>query len=237
MGIIELKNHFHPVSNFCLDLIFPKCCVQCGEFGSFCCAKCLAKIKPIQTQVCPKCGKISDRGKWCPNCKDKSNLTGIIVGADYRVGPTKEMIHYLKYNGVKENAAILANLLIDQLIDTDFRGQIVVTSVPLHSRRLNERGFNQAEILAKLAAKNIGYDYQNLLIRKKYSDSQVKSSGKKRRENLIGAFVPDKLASAKKKTVILVDDVSTTGATLEECAKVLRASGARQVWGLVMARG
>lgn len=225
------------ISNFFLDLIFPKKCVNCGEFGSFCCQKCLAKIKPIQTQVCPKCGKISDQGKWCPGCKGESNLSGIIVAADYQVGPTKELIHHLKYLGMLELAPVLADLLIDQLIDVDFRGQIIVTSVPLHRRRLKERGFNQAEILAKLTAKNIGYDYQNLLIRKKYSDSQVKSSGKKRRENLIDAFAPTKSALITDKTIILVDDVSTTGATLEECAKVLRENGARQVWGLVAARG
>ena len=233
MIIHQLKS----ISEFCLDLLFPKRCVQCGEFGAFVCHKCLAKIKPIQTQVCPKCGKISDRGKWCSGCKGKSNLSGMIVAADYRTGPTKELIHHLKYNSILELSPVLADLLIDQLIDLDFRGEIIMTSVPLHRRRFNERGFNQAEILAKRTAKNIGYDYQNLLIRKKYSDSQVKSSGRKRRENLIGAFDLAKLASAKKKTVILIDDVSTTGTTLEECAKVLRASGARQVWGLVVARG
>lgn len=237
MNIVGIKKSTRNISNFLLDLIFPQKCVNCREFGSFCCQKCLEKIKPIQTQVCPKCGKISDRGQFCESCKNDSNLTGLIVGATYRIGPTKELIHHLKYNSILEFAPILADLLIDQLIDADFRGQVVITPVPLHRRRQNERGFNQAEIIAKLTAKKIGYDYQNLLIRKKYSDPQVQSTGKKRRENLLDAFAPAKSVSIKNKTIILVDDVSTTGATLEECAKVLRLAGARQVWGLVVAKG
>jgi len=225
------------ICNFLLDLIFPKKCVNCGEFGIFCCQKCLAQIKPIQTQVCPKCGKISERGKWCSGCKGKSYLSGIIVAADYRTGPTKELIHHLKYNYILELAPISADLLIDQLIDSEFRGQVLITSVPLHRRRENARGFNQAEVLAKIVAGKIGYDYLPLLKRKFHKKTQVELSGKKRRENLAGIFSAIDDGIIKNKTIILVDDVSTTGTTLEECAKVLRASGARQVWGLVVARG
>lgn len=225
------------VSNFFLDLIFPKKCVNCGEFGGFVCQKCLAKIKPIETQVCPKCGKISDKGKWCSGCKGKSNLTGIIVSAQYRIGPTKEMIHYLKYNGVTELAPGLADLLIDQLIGEDVPEDVIITSVPLHKKKYLERGFNQSEMIGGIVAKKLGLCYQNLLIRTKYTESQVKLKGDKRRENLVDAFASVPRISIDNKTIMIIDDVSTTGATLEECAKVLRQNGARRVWGLVVARG
>lgn len=225
------------IYDFFLDLIFPKKCVNCGEFGSFCCSKCLSKIKPIQTQVCPKCGKISDKGKWCSGCKGKSNLSGMIVAADYRVGPTKELIHHLKYNSILELSPVLADLLIDQLIDIDFRGNIIITSVPLHRRRENERGFNQAEVLARIIGQKIGYKYQPLLKRRIHKKTQVELSGRERRQNLVGMFMAIDEKIIKNKTIILVDDVSTTGTTLEECAKILRDAGARQVWGLVVARG
>lgn len=225
------------ISEFCLDLIFPKKCVNCGEFGGFCCAKCLAKIKPNKTQVCPRCGKIRDKGKWCRNCKKDSSLDGVMVGAQYRIGPTKELIHHLKYQNILELAPVLADLLIDQLIDSDFSSEVIITSVPLHRRKLNERGFNQAEVLAKMVADKIGYNYQPLLKRIKNKKSQVELSGKKRRESLAGIIKAINPKNIENKIVILVDDVSTTGTTLEECAKILRENGARQVWGLVVARG
>jgi len=230
---IQIKS----LTEFCLDLIFPKTCVYCGGFGSFVCGKCLVKIKPIKTQVCPKCGKISDLGKWCPGCKGKSSLTGIIVGAAYRSGPTKEMIHYLKYNSVKELAGPLADLLIDQLIEEELSNKVIVTSVPLHKKRYLERGYNQSELIAKIVADKLGLNYQNLLVRKKYTEPQVKLKGDDRRSNLAGAFTALDSTNIKGKTIFLVDDVSTTGSTLEECAKVLRAAGARRIYGLVIARG
>lgn len=238
MIFADIKQKSSIVGNFFLDLIFPKKCVNCGEYGSFCCPKCLAKIKPIQTQVCPKCGKISERGQWCPECKGESELTGIIVGAVYRAGPTKEMIHYLKYNSVTELAPKLADLLIDQLIDEDLPKNIIITAVPLHRRKELERGFNQSEMVAKIVAKKLGISYQTLLSRKRYDKkSQVKLKGDARRKNLIDAFGFDKSIKIEGKSILLVDDVSTTGTTLEECAKNLRAGGARRIWGLVVARG
>jgi len=225
------------IINFFLDLIFPKKCVNCGRFGTFSCPDCLERIKPIITQVCPKCGKISEKGKWCFGCRGKSRLSGLIVAAYYRAGPTKEIIHHLKYNSILELSPILADLLIDQLIDIDFRGEVVITAVPLHRRRLNERGFNQAEVLAKIVAKKVGYEYKNLLRRKFHLHRQVELSGAKRRENLQNVFSIIKNPEIKNKTIILVDDVATTGTTLEECAKTLRIAGAKQVWGLVVARG
>lgn len=233
----RLKNNAVTISNFFLDLIFPKRCVQCGEFGSFCCQKCLAKIKPIKTQVCPKCGKISDLGKWCSGCKGKSNLTGIIVAAAYRSGPTKEMIHYLKYNSVKELANPLADLLIDQLVEEELSNKVIVTSVPLHQKRYLERGYNQSEIIAKNVAEKLGFSYQDLLFRLRHTEPQVTLKGDERRSNLEGIFELKKDFKVAGKIIFLVDDVSTTGSTLEECAKVLRAAGARRIYGLVVARG
>ncbi|MFH1711646.1 MAG: phosphoribosyltransferase family protein [Patescibacteria group bacterium] len=147
------------------------------------------------------------------------------------------MIHYLKYNGVTESAPILADLLIDQLIDEDIPDDIIITVVPLHSKKYLERGFNQSEMLAKIVAKKLGLSYQCVLSRIRETESQVKLKGDKRRENLVDAFASVPRISIENKTIMIIDDVSTTGTTLEECARVLRASGARRVYGLVVARG
>ena len=222
---------------FCLELLFLKSCVQCGKVGAAVCDDCLAEIKAIQTQVCPKCGKISDRGTWCPSCKGDSQLTGIIIAAEYQKGPTKEMIHYLKYNSVTELAPLLADLMIDQLIDEDLPKDIIITVVPLHRKKKLERGYNQSELIGKIVAEKLGIEYQNLLIRKKYTESQVKLKGAQRRKNLDNVFELTKSIDVSGRSIILVDDVSTTGTTLEECARILRVANARRVWGLVVSKG
>jgi len=161
----------------------------------------------------------------------------MLIAADYRTGPTKELIHNFKYSGIREVGPVLAGVLIQRLQAGKIRGEKVLVPVPLHSRRQRQRGFNQAEILARYVSRRLNIPGGIALKRKLNTKSQVELSGREWRKNLAGAFVCGDQELVKGKTVILVDDVSTTGATLEECAKVLRAAGARQVWGLVVARG
>ena len=164
-------------------------------------------------------------------------MTGMLIAADYSSGPTKELIHNFKYSGIREVGPVLAGVLIQRLQAGKIRGEKVLVPVPLHSRRQRQRGFNQAEILARYVSRRLNIPGGIALKRKLNTKSQVELSGRERRKNLAGAFVCGDQELVKGKTVILVDDVSTTGATLEECAKVLRAAGARQIWGLVVARG
>ena len=237
MNFAGIKKSARRISNFFLELIFPKNCIGCGKAGSVLCADCRHQIKMIKTFTCPKCGRINRNGGYCPGCKNKSYLSGILVAADYRTGPTKELIHHLKYNGIIEIAPILGGILISRMQKSKFRGQKILVPVPLHWFKKRSRGFNQAEVLAKIIGYKLKVPVALVLKRKKNTKSQVELSGKLRRENLRGVFECLDPAAVKKRTIILLDDVCTTGTTLEECAKVLRAAGARQVWGLVVARG
>ena len=111
----------------------------------------------------------------------------------------------------------------------------VLTPVPLHPRRLRSRGYNQSALLAKELSKKLGLDMnQSLLIRPKNNQPQVSASRDERRENVQGSFRCD--GRADGRTVILVDDVATTGSTLSACAAVLKSAGASSVWCLVLAR-
>ena len=230
-----VRNFYH----FSLDLIFPKTCIGCGRAGKTLCADCKNQIKMVKTFCCPRCGRINRNGGYCPNCENqkKNFLTGVLVAADYERGPTKELIHHLKYAGIIEVAPILAGMLISRLAKSKLRGKKVLVPVPLHWFKKRSRGFNQAEILAKIVSYKAEIPLALALKRKKNTKSQVELTGRERRENLVGAFVCVDAAAVKDKTVILVDDVATTGTTLNECARVLRTAGARQVWGLVVARG
>lgn len=181
------------------------------------------------------CGKISPRGKICQNCRKKSSLTGVIVVAKYS-GIIKESIHSFKYGGDKELLQPLGKILVKKFSEIKIPGQITITSVPLYRTRKNTRGFNQSELLGKYLAKGVGARYEELLRRVKPTESQTKFHKYERIDNLRGAFKA-KTKNLRGKKIILVDDVCTSGATLEACAKELRQAGAREIWGLVLAHG
>lgn len=231
--------------NFILDLLFPKYCLGCGREGFWICPSCQKKIVFIQKPTCPLCNRLTSRGQFCPRCRPHSYLTGLLVAAYYKEGPLKEAIHTFKYEGVFDLAKDLGQLLIARLSLKTPQGWhkegTLIIPVPLPKKRQAQRGFNQAEFLARqLAMVNSKWLLLiNRLIRHKATKkTQVELSGKARRENVQGVFSwrgePDEL---KGKTILLVDDIYTTGATLQECAKVLRQqAGARQVWGVVLAK-
>lgn len=220
--------------NFLLDLIFPKFCVNCQKEGEFLCPSCFKKIIKIQIPQCPFCLKISPFGKVCPSCRRKNYLTGVIV-AGYFEGPLKKAIYVLKYEKIRSLSLILALLLKEKLEDFP-KKNFVITFVPLHFKRKNERGFNQSKLLAENLSIICKKPCFTLLKRQKYILPQTELNKKQRQENIKNAFIfIGNQNDIKNKVVLIVDDVFTTGATLNECAKVLRENGAKEVWGIVLA--
>ena len=231
---------FYIIKNFFLDLIFPKYCFGCGGEGNWLCKDCKKKILAIRTQTCPNCKKITQAGRYCPRCRKITKLTGVIVACYFEEGPIKELIHNFKYNHILELQMVLGDLLIDSLIENrDSIGRdFLITAVPMHYLRRARRGYNQSELLAAYVADALKIP-KNFQILKKIHKTrpQVQFSGKKRRENLKNSFKICKNADVLGKTFVVVDDVTTTGATLNECARILKVAGARKVWGLVVAKG
>lgn len=217
-----------------LNILFPEFGVGCNLEGSLLCKNCASKIVQIREQVCPECLRISQNGKYCKRCSDNKYLNGIIVAAYYEEGPLKEMIHNFKYNHAIGLKPKLAKLMADAIPVMDFS---IITFAPLHHRRYAERGYNQAEILAGAVAKLNKLSCDIILTKIRYTKRQVGLTGQKRRENLAGVFRLNSNINIKDQNILIVDDVTTTGATLNECAKVLKDAGAKEVWGLVIARG
>ncbi len=218
-----------------LDLLFPIFCVGCGKEEIWLCQSCFSKIVKVSSPVCPYCNKITIHGEFCSRCRRKTALTGIMVTAYYDEGPLKEAIHAYKYNFIFHLAQPLSTLLRSYLRENLPKGKKILIPVPLHKKREVFRGFNQATLLAKELKEEFGFKINTDLLRIKNTRPQIELKGQKRHRNVKEAFLYQG-ENLKGKTVLLIDDVCTTGATLNECAKELRGAGARQIWGLVLAR-
>ena len=219
-----------------LDFIFPQWCVGCGKEGAFLCASCRSSLPRIMPPLCPKCGKPQLSGILCPGCVGwQAAIDGI--RSPFRFdGVIRQAIHRLKYNNLRVLALPLAELLRDYLVANPVPGEVLVP-VPLHHKRLRERGYNQSYLLAQELGKLVSLPVvEDCLVRQRHSLPQAKTpTVAERRRNVAGAFACLNY-NLRGKPVLLIDDVSTSGATLDACAAALKASGATSVWGLVLAR-
>ena len=155
----------------------------------------------------------------------------------------RELIHLLKYGGVRPAANVLGRMLAEAIggLEADFPPEgVILIPVPLHRKRLQQRGFNQAELIARAAMKNMRADRLRLrpaaLARTRETESQIGLTNHQRRANLRGAFAVAEPEAVKGWEVLVVDDVYTTGSTVSECARVLRRAGASKVWVATVAR-
>lgn len=219
-----------------LDLIFPKRCVNCGRFGGYLCKECFSKIEYIEKSVCPVCQRQAVGGKTHPGCATRYGLDGLIVAAYYR-GPVKGVITKVKYKLAYDIINILVDLLCQNLYKFDFPKDAILVPVPLHIKRKNLRGFNQSEIFVRSLAQKFGQPYYEALLRSKETKSQVGLKKDDRRKNVKDAFSIKKGVDVMGKNILLVDDVYTSGATMQEACKVLKKAGARSVWAMTIALG
>ena len=186
--------------------------------------------------LCPRCGRPQASGIVCPGCWQRpTEIDG--VRSPFRFDEViRKAVHELKYRNLKAVSACLAGLLADYLEANPLPGEALV-GVPLHPRRLRERGYNQSGLLAGELSKRIGMPViEDCLVRVKEAQPQVRAADvEERRRNVADAFVC-RDERVKGKRIILIDDVCTSGATLDSCAAALKNNDAASVWGLTLAR-
>ena len=237
---------FKYAKNFILDLLFPPFCIGCGREETYLCQDCASRIEILEYQYCPFCNtpKITPDGKTCPSCRKSKNLSGLYSATSYQDPLVKKMISLFKYKPfIKELSKPLTSLIIAHFqilgkMPEDFN-QFTLIPVPLHKKQLKKRGYNQSAELAKEISLRFKIPIlNNALVKIKQTISQTKLNRTERLKNVRGVFEinPSFSASIKNKKILLVDDVFTTGSTMEECAKTLKKAGAKEVWGVTIAR-
>lgn len=225
------------------DIIFPRECIGCKKENAVICPECLARARAEVKFICLKCGKESFFGKTCDGCKDKTALTGLLYAGYYGNPLIRDAIYAWKYSFVGEMGDALGNIFLSyaEKYRSVFEslGEPFVQAVPLNYERFLWRGFNQADVLAEKFAKNFGYKKIEALVRLKKTIPQSEVGNGEREKNVKGAFAVrgNEGGSFVGGTVILIDDIFTSGSTMEECARVLKSAGAREVWGFVLAKG
>ncbi len=244
------------IKKFLKDLLFPAFCLGCQTEGTLLCQDCksileiseytycLCNKDPLRLPPENKSGKPfgTAQGK-CPRCQD-NKLAGIFSALSYKEKSlTRKLIRQFKYSPyLKELAKTLSVILLEHFILTknntdDIWENSILIPVPLEISRLKSRDYNQTEELAKELALVLAVPVLiNNLVKIKKTRSQVSLSAKERQENVKNAFSVKKPEEIKNKKIFLIDDVYTTGATMQECARVLRDAGAKQVWGIAIAR-
>lgn len=232
------------MKEYLINLLFPRRCPVCGDivlpFGELICPGCVGELSPVRQPVCKKCGKEVESGQmeYCYDCmRHPRAFEQNFALLNYNSAASRSM-SAIKYKGRREYLDFYS-----QAVYLRFAGTIrrlspdVMVPVPIHSSRRRSRGFNQAELLARRMGKQLGIPVcPGGLKRVKKTLPQKELNQQERLKNLRQAFVPGQLPGGVR-TVLLVDDIYTTGSTLEACARALRAMGVEKVYGLTLCIG
>jgi competence protein ComFC len=236
MGVSVLTEWLKQLPNEVIEIIFPRECLGCGRRVDFICTDCARKLPRLNPPICQRCGKPESSGKICPDCWGKQVSADNIRSVFIFEGIVRSAIHQFKYRQLKAISVCLSQFMADYYRENKLSGYILVP-VPLHEKRLKERGYNQSDLLANGISNLLSIPVDTkILHRIKESKPQAKSRNvKERRDNTDRAFKCNS-ASLNGMDIIVIDDVCTSGATIEACAFALKNAGANRVTGFTLAR-
>lgn len=236
------QNKAKNIKEFVAELLFPKFCFGCKKEGGYLCEDCLSLIDIAEKDLCPSCEKYSFDNRTCPSCKRTRFLDSLYFAAFYENPLVKKLILNFKYEPfAKELSKTLSYLLFVYFLKAGknpFQNckDPVLIPIPLYKKRLRWRGFNQSEEIAKEISLVFNVPVQNMLTRIKQTEPQIKLAKEQRKNNIQEAFGLNTKETIKEKTVFLIDDVFTSGSTMDEAARVLKKAGVGQAIGIAIAR-
>ena len=229
--------------NKALDLVFPNVCLGCKQAGTLLCGKCRSLLHwiPPTCIVCRKfvpAGPKTPAGRTCAYCQKKSFIYAFLSPFSYDSELVRGLIHTLKYSKVTDLGVILGKLLAEYIrkYGVILPKDILLVPLPLHKSRERTRGFNQSLLIAQNLAQEVALPLEaNALKKTKKTKAQVEFGAEERRKNIVGTFGVSDPLLVKDREILLLDDVKTTGATLEEAGRVLKEAGAKRVWAITVA--
>ncbi len=219
-----------------MDWLYPPRCCNCDRRGFAFCEECFSAIERLSIICCKKCGyPIHNRNKLCDECNLEPPLFTQMQSWAVFSGPVRTAIHALKYKRNLALGSILAKPLIDMVEKSGWQIDLVVP-VPLSKSRMQSRGYNQAALISRYLAASLNIRHSSRDLRRiKNTITQTKMNVNKRFTNLLDAFYANP-ATLKKKNVLIIDDVVTTGATMRNCTNALLTAGAENIYCLSVAR-
>ncbi len=223
-----------------LDYVFPKQCFGCGAEGEYLCKDCFTRIEYLRPDQCYFCEKPGFEKGICPACAEQTNVKLIVPACAYTDTAVGQLVESFKYNFMESASMILNKVLATQIENLRLKNHIYgipVVPIPLHKKRYLERGFNQSEKLCDFLTKR--YDSRlksELLQRQKYTAQQAKLKRKERLANLKDCFAVN-LTEKIPESVIIVDDVLTTGVTMREASQALKKAGVKNIICLAVCHG
>jgi ComF family protein len=233
---VEILTTARKIQADLLALIFPDRCASCDQEGSSFCRDCQQKVEYLVPPLCPLCGYPSLDNLLCHRCQQSPLAIDGIRSVAFFEGPLRRAMHKLKYQGLRTVAVPLGQMMSAYWQREPLPADVIVP-VPLHRRRLRQRGYNQAGLLAQVLGQEIGLPvHEDWLVRTKATSSQVDLDAAERKQNVAEAFQCKNREAIVGCRVLLIDDVCTTGATLEACSLALRQAGAQSVWALTLGR-
>lgn len=215
-----------------LSVLAPHSCLGCGAAGTLVCPWCLPELFAPLPSRCYRCHAATADSAICPKCRRSSKLRHVWVASEY-AGVSKQLIHVLKFERTQAAAAPIAKVLAAAL--PYFDAETIFTHIPAATSRVRMRGYDQSQLIARQLASNLSCRHSTLLQRHGQS-RQVGAKRAARITQLEDAFTPLKSAMVKNARVVLVDDVVTTGATLQQAAAVLKQAGAKSIDAAVFAQ-
>ncbi|HUU28624.1 MAG TPA: ComF family protein [archaeon] len=225
-----------------LDLFYPPGCMACGRSVSgadiVLCQTCLKGLVLLSAEGCPRCGSPEEEDKKCITCGRLAAELETVRSAAWFMGPVPELIHRFKYQGLHRLALFCAEIMTALPWAGDLIGESdILVPVPLHRWRKMRRGYNQSEKLSGALSALWGKEMvSDIFIRARRTRSQTRLKPEERRANVAGAFSVVDPAKVYGRSILLIDDVMTTGTTLSACAVTLKKAGAKKILGFTFAR-
>lgn len=233
-----------------LDIVFPIYCLSCNQNSNWLCSDCAKKIHTNSSQTCFVCGNTNLIGNYACGCITNYHFDGLYIAGDFKDKTLERLIKAYKYSFVKILKNHISDFLIrfinDEILDRHINRETalskllankeaVIIPVPIHARRLRWRGFNQSAEIAKIIGEKFSLEINGSLVRTKFFRPQTKLNKDKRQKNIRNSFAW-KSEEKAPRNILLIDDIVTTGSTVDECARVLKENGAKNVQVLVIAK-